>query len=430
VGTPTPHVILVAAPVVPGGVSGHLLGLLEHRAPGRRHTLVLPDRPALAPCARRAQELDVTVLRIGDWRRRGVDAHATWLRDAAPDLVHLHFSDPFDLVPVLEATAALRLPAVTSDHLVASGRWGHGTATARERRRRASRTVVASVADSRAIATGLVEHLGLDAARVRVIHHGVDTRRFAPADRAAARRALGLDPTRRHVGCVGLLVSAKRFDRAIRALRDLPGDIVLHLLGDGPERPRLIALARRQGAPVHVHGWRDDVARWLVALDLLVHPSETEGFPSALLEAMASGCPVVATAVGGVPELLDGGRRGWLVEVPDDGDGDEDGVEALTLGMARALAARDTRRGRGSIAHRSHLSRPARAREAVCRLYSMRRTARRIDALHGSILEAVSGERQKKSAPARCAGAPGRALPGSLAHATRDRPAARHTGPA
>jgi glycosyltransferase involved in cell wall biosynthesis len=261
---------------------------------------------------------------------------------------------------------------VTTDHMVAGEHW-EGPAEGWERRRAASSGVARSLADSGAIAECLVERVGLPADRVQVVHHGVDPDKFRAGDRRAARRALGLPPDRHILGAAGLLVSAKGMHTAVEACARLDGNPLLCILGDGPERPRLEAQARSLGAAVRFCGWRRDMPVWLRALDLLVHPSRTEGFSTVLLEAMASGCPVVATGVGGVPELLAGGRRGTLVPAGN--------RAALASALGEVLAEVEAWR-RGSPAGAELAGRVERARRAVVASYSIQRTARLVAALY------------------------------------------------
>ncbi|MDX2177013.1 MAG: glycosyltransferase [Candidatus Sumerlaeia bacterium] len=118
---------------------------------------------------------------------------------------------------------------------------------------------------------------------------------------------------------VGNLRAVKRHDLLVEACADiLPRfpKLALVLVGeDRGERRRLESLARRRGLAERLHFAGDcaDVRPWLRRADLLAHPSDAEGLPNAVLEAMAAALPVVATRVGGVPELLEHGRTGWLV---------------------------------------------------------------------------------------------------------------------
>ena len=165
--------------------------------------------------------------------------------------------------------------------------------------------------------------VGVAPHRLRSIANGVDLTAYRPDPDARARRqALGL-PEGPLVGTVGRLAAVKNqamLVRAIATLRARGRPVSLALVGDGDERPALEALARELGVAdlVHVLGWRTDVARVLGCLDVFALSSWTEGLPMAVLEAMAAGTPVVSTAVGDVPRVLEGGRVGRLVPIDDD----------------------------------------------------------------------------------------------------------------
>lgn len=157
--------------------------------------------------------------------------------------------------------------------------------------------------------------------RIYDVRNGVDLERFAPGDAAAARRALGLPAEGRLLLGVGRLVAGKGFAVAAQALAQLPQDVRLVLVGDGPERA---AIAAAGGARVLFLGSRgpDEVALAYRAADLFVLPSEREGWPNVVTEALASGLRVLATPVGGIPEILaqpapDDLRLGALTPVGD-----------------------------------------------------------------------------------------------------------------
>lgn len=150
--------------------------------------------------------------------------------------------------------------------------------------------------------------------RIRVVPNGIDRARFEgvqPADLAQ----LGLDPARPTAAVIGLLYAGKGQDLALEALAR-PGCEALQLLLVGPGgRAPLEGLARRLGigSRVRFAGPRDDVPALLAAIDLLLLPSRWEGMPYVVMEAMASGVPVVATPVDGARDLVDHGRTGWVV---------------------------------------------------------------------------------------------------------------------
>jgi glycosyltransferase involved in cell wall biosynthesis len=139
-------------------------------------------------------------------------------------------------------------------------------------------------------------------------------------DRAEARQQLGLPPHGRSIAWIGRLVPIKGPDLFMRALSGIRrSDWTACVIGDGPERPAMEAIARSSGVADRVRfaGLVHEAARYLAAFDLLVLSSRSEGTPIVVLEAMGAEVPVVATAVGGVSELLGGDAGGWLVPPED-----------------------------------------------------------------------------------------------------------------
>jgi teichuronic acid biosynthesis glycosyltransferase TuaC len=187
---------------------------------------------------------------------------------------------------------------------------------------------------SRALADRFATAAKLPADRVQVARNGVDMERFRPGDRRAARVALGLPMDARLVLGVGRLVSNKGFHLAADCLRDLPSDVLLVLVGEGPDQARIAAIG---GDRVRFLGSLppDQVAQACRACDVLTLPSEREGWPNVVTEALASGLRVVATTVGGIPEILGNaspgdGTLGRLVPWNDRG--------ALLRALASTLA--------------------------------------------------------------------------------------------
>lgn len=142
------------------------------------------------------------------------------------------------------------------------------------------------------------------------------------------------------IGAVGLYRAQKDFPTLLRAhaiLRKRWPEAHLVLIGDGEERPRLEALRGELGLARNVTftGYRDDAPALAAGLDVAVNSSTFEGASLAILECMALGRPMVATAVGGTPELLDGGRAGVLVE-PGDPEGLASAIGGILADDARA----------------------------------------------------------------------------------------------
>lgn len=166
--------------------------------------------------------------------------------------------------------------------------------------------------------------IGISASHLSCIPNGVDTELFSPGPRADAglRRDLGIDRTPPLIGCVGRFSAEKGpevFVRATLLLRSLLPDAHFVMVGDGPMRKAMQAMGERFGMAgrLHLPGLRSDMPEVYRQLDLLVCPSHSEAMPLAVMEAMASALPVVGTRVGGVPDLIEPGRTGWLVAPGD-----------------------------------------------------------------------------------------------------------------
>jgi glycosyltransferase involved in cell wall biosynthesis len=158
---------------------------------------------------------------------------------------------------------------------------------------------------------------GVSPSRLRISTMGVDSAMFRPLAEAkyALRRALGLPQTRVLLGFVGRLSGEKRVDRILQLLRELPRDVGLVIVGDGPLRAALAREAAEFGPRVHFAGCVNHgeiLNRIYNSLDLLVLPSEREGFPMVVVEALAAGTAVVATDLPGTRALLEDGVCGEL----------------------------------------------------------------------------------------------------------------------
>jgi teichuronic acid biosynthesis glycosyltransferase TuaC len=169
---------------------------------------------------------------------------------------------------------------------------------------------------------------GVPEAKLHVVRNGVDLDRFKLQPRAQARQRLGLDAQAPLLLCVGNLLELKGqhllLDMTHRLLERFPS-LQLVLAGEGPERAALEAQRDRLGLQDRVRLLgsvpQTELPDWLAAADLKLLPSSREGLPNAVLEALACGTPVVATAVGGVPEVISAKGVGTLL--------DERSVDAL-----------------------------------------------------------------------------------------------------
>jgi glycosyltransferase involved in cell wall biosynthesis len=155
------------------------------------------------------------------------------------------------------------------------------------------------------------EHGGLTGT---VIYNGVDLQALTPGARPAEFASGQIN-----LICIGRLDHVKGFDVAVEAIARLPESlrVHLHLLGDGPERPRLTELARAAKGRVSLLGFGSKPYPYIAHADAMVIPSRHEGLPFVLLEAWGLGTPVVASDVGGLREVIRGGETGLLVPSGD-----------------------------------------------------------------------------------------------------------------
>jgi len=202
----------------------------------------------------------------------------------------------------------------------------------------------AVVLNSRSIADQLIERRVLRASKVFVIPNGVDIQRFAANSGPVGE--CGRRPEQRsRIGVVARLHPVKghvTFLHAVSRLVSRWPQLEAVLIGDGTLHGDLEELSRRLGISEHVTflGHQDDVSRWLPSFDVAVLPSMHEGFPNALLEYLAAGRPVVASRVGGIPDMVTSGREALLVS-PGEPDKLAEAIDrVLSDGTLRAALAR------------------------------------------------------------------------------------------
>jgi sugar transferase (PEP-CTERM/EpsH1 system associated) len=238
-------------------------------------------------------------------------------RSLAPDIVHTRNWTCIDAI--LGARLAGVRRVVHGEH----GREAADPTGANPLRRRVRRALAPLVSRfvtvSQDLHRWLVDDVRVPAPKVQTIYNGVDTTRFAPGDREEARRALGIPLEAGVVGTVGRLDPVKDQAGLIRAVAGIQGQrpAMLVIVGDGPLRGALDGLRYELGLGdrLRLLGERQDIPQILQALDCFALPSVGEGVSNAILEAMATGLPVVATRVGGNVELVRDGVTGRLVDV-------------------------------------------------------------------------------------------------------------------
>ncbi len=216
--------------------------------------------------------------------------------------------------------------------------WGHGATAAQVGG--AGRAADGLLAVSAALRRDMIA-LGMPADRIKVHLTGVDLDRFAPVDRAAAKRQLAVAGPL--ILSVGALIPRKGHDIVIEAMAALPGATLL-IAGEGPERPRLAAMIARRGLADRVRLLgavpHADLPALIAAADVMALASASEGLANAWVEALACGTPIVITAAGGAHELMTNPAYGRIAPRTAPGF-----AEAMAALLATPPDPADVRRG-------------------------------------------------------------------------------------
>jgi glycosyltransferase involved in cell wall biosynthesis len=231
----------------------------------------------------------------------------------------------------------------------------------------------AAVAVSEEVARSIARRIGSHV-RVHVVRNGIVYKNgsLEPSARERIWRDLGIPSSSTVVGTVAVLRAEKRLDLWLKASQEIAThvpDVHFLIVGDGPLRAQLEASARKMSFPQRVHfaGLQECVQPFLAAMDVYMISSEFEGLPLSLLEAMASKLPVVATAVGGIPEVIQDQRSGFVVPFAH--------TEALADITTRLLEDEVLRRRTGEA-----------ARARVIRDFSIDRMMRELETVYASIV--------------------------------------------
>jgi glycosyltransferase involved in cell wall biosynthesis len=313
---------LMASPFY-GGPEKQMLGLARALPASHRSVfLSFPERglcrPFLAQVRRHgfdAIELTYNYPQI----RRAINEVTQTLRQHRADILTCSTYKP-DLLGYL-AARRLGIPVIAVCH---GWTWANWKARINEALdRRILRYMDQAVCVSQAQADKVLK-AGVARDKIKVIRNAVDEEAFGePRPEYRERlRSLFANPPRFIIGAAGRLSPEKGFDQLVEAaaiVRRERSDLGFVVFGEGPMHQRLQKQIAKLGLAetVVLAGFRTDVAQFLPHLDLVVLPSFTEGLPVVLLEAFAAGVAVVGTTVGGIPEVIENGRSGWLVPPGD-----------------------------------------------------------------------------------------------------------------
>ena len=347
-----------------------LLDGLQAERPDIEATIVAQPGSALAERAHAAGH-DVTEIAMGAALDLGASRRLrSHLQDVQPALVHAHTAHAHG-----HGWRAVRGLGPTRPKLMVTRHVAYSIfrhSFLRLNRRKYVRGCDQILCVSRAVERALLTD-GVPPGHLRVVRSGIDVGAWARDEdaRAQARATLGASGDTLVLGAVGALTPEKgrvHLLEAFALLDPARRDARLVLLGDGPLRGALEARARELAIADRVHflGHRDDVAAWLSACDVFSAPSESEGLSLSLMQAMAAGLPVIASEVGGMPEVVGNEGAGRLVPPGD--------VAALASELAALSEDESLRASLGRAAE-------ARAREAFSHHAAAAETAALYDAL-------------------------------------------------
>ena len=369
------RVLRVIARLNMGGPAIHVASLAAGLETRGYHTTLVAGSLARGEdsMAFLAERLGVSVVSVAELQRevsvlhdaRSVLRLAELIRSQRPHILHTHTAKAGAIARAAALLAGGARPPVvlhTFHGHVLKGYFDAGrTAFFRQVERTLARASDVLVAVSPEVRDELVELGVAPYEKFVVIRLGIplDERLGGPGADSDYRRLYGIPPGAFVVGWVGRMTGVKATGAVleiVRVARERGVDAVLCMVGDGPDREGLERLAHELGIARHCYfvGYQSDVAGYYRLFDAFLLPSVNEGTPVSAIESLASGTPVVANRVGGVPDVVRDGVDGFLVEP---GDAEEAAERLATLAADPALRARLGESGRARVLARYSVSR-------------------------------------------------------------------------
>lgn len=365
-------ILLMARALSEGGCERDLTQLAVNLDRTRFEPHVGSFRDGIRRAEIEAASVPILHLPVTSFRNRscleGARKMGAYLREHKIRLVHA-FDVPMDLfaAPVARGYG---VPVVVTSQLSFRSLCSSGTRLALRLTDYLSHRIVVN---SRSVGDSLQRDYGIAGKKIFLCYNGVDTTRFYPElGKQESNRLAALRDASVVIGTVCAMRPEKRVDWLVRAfaqLLPLAPQARLLLVGSGTETGPLTELCDRLGVreACHFAPSQTDVAPWMRGLDIYVNSSSSESFPNGLLEAMACGCCVIGSQVGGIPELISHEQNGLLFD-----PGEQEDLNAMLRLVATDAGLREClRRG---------------AAETALENFAMPRTARRMEAFYENLL--------------------------------------------
>jgi len=253
----------------------------------------------------------------GEWDLAAAFRLARMFRQFSPDVAHAHDAHAHTLLLLASLLVRRSRPKLVVsrrvDFPIAGSRWS--------RWKYQSRQVGKIITVSYGIREVLIRD-GISEERIRVVHSGVPIQERPREISLKVRQQLSIPPEAKIIGCVAHFADHKDHRTLLRVFQTLAekeDNIYLLLVGDGPLYEKILAESRKMPASDRIifTGYQEDVYPYLMNFDIFVLTSYLEGLCSSLIDSLSCGVPIVASRVGGIPELVQDGENGFLVEVGD-----------------------------------------------------------------------------------------------------------------
>ncbi len=318
-------IALYAHPKVYGGLMRHVEHLAEKLLNQHQISLILPEIIERVIFSRKdsSRELGLSfdVVR-GKWDWIGCFRLYHFLRKTRPDIFHLHLASPGESTLPILASYLARIPVtITTEH--SPSYFPRKKFYSRKVKRFCQKFIDLTIALSRSGQQFLIQQYGIDPGKVRIVPNGVELpESLSEGEKRIIRNKLGVRGDALLITTISEVTERKGISLLLQAAQELiEKETSLHFLiiGEGPLKGELQDHYRPYVLSNHISflGHQEDVMPFLSISDLFVLPSLGEEMPLSVMEAMAAGVPVIATAVGGIPEIIEHAENGWLVQPGD-----------------------------------------------------------------------------------------------------------------